>query len=100
MLEYSILVLTAAVIGGGVLGAVIRAWSLQSQITSHLNRIGTLEGAYEDLRTSINVEVKRRAGEARQAQRRTAELDKQELAVVASNVKGADSNLPWWAQRG
>lgn len=104
MLETSVVVLIAAVIGGGVLGAVIRAWSIQASLASFQSRLQVAETNVEDLRANLLTEIKRRAGEARQAQRRTKDQDQQELAKMLEDQKGAPAGPGaqeawWWRQQ-
>ncbi len=96
MIEHGILVLASAVIGGGVLGALVRAWSWHSALTSLTNRVLVLEGANEDLRGNLLTEVKRRAGEARAATRRPKGQDETELEAVASRVAPTTDQEQWW----
>lgn len=57
-MELGLLLISAAVIAGGFLGAIVRAWSLSSRLYSAEDRLALLEGIQQR-------EVKIRATDAR-----------------------------------
>lgn len=84
-MEYGILFLAASVVAGGVLGAVIRAWSVSVALKSFEFRCSLLEGI-------LQREVKTRA-----ANTRWNKPDPQEeLIAAALAVKENAKAVPWW----
>lgn len=88
-MELGLIVVIAAVIAGGVLGAVVRGWSISSRLFSLEDRLETLERAH--LR-----EVKSRV-----SQERWGRKTKEELAVEAALQNPAHQapvKTPWWTK--
>jgi hypothetical protein len=84
-MDYAILLLIPACFLAGWLGQRLQNRSLQLRTYS-------LECSVTDLQQKLVVEVKRRAGYARQDDRRLEE----EILKAAGNAKPGPT-LPWWA---
>jgi hypothetical protein len=95
-MDTAILVLIAAVIGGGVTGAVATTWGLHLNLLRLKNRVDASEISLETLKNQLVAEIKRRAGEKGRDQRM---IDK-ELETLARSLPA--KNIPptferqWW----
>lgn len=84
-MEYGILLAAACVVGGGVLGAVIRAWSISTSLKDIEFRCTLIEGI-------LQREVKTRAANTRWSKPDPNE----ELVKAALTIKGNTKTVPWW----
>lgn len=87
-MEYGILGLIAAVVAGGCLGAVGRAWSLSS-------RLYALESALAVVERTLTHEIKARAATERWKRPSKDEQVADELAAALQKSKPEPSK-PWW----
>lgn len=84
-MEIGLLVLISAVVGGGGLGAIARAWSFHSRLYSLEDRLSLAEGI-------LNREVKTRA-----AQERWKKPSKdEELVALALKEEKKPAPAFWW----
>lgn len=86
-MEHGLLVLIAAVVGGGVLGALLRAWSFHARLYSLESRLVTVE-------TGLLREQKVRASEVRWKKATKEE----ELIEAAMNNPAPSRPKFWWEQ--
>lgn len=91
-MDYALLLVVAAVIGGGVSGALIRTWSLHSRLFSMETRLGIAEGV-------LTRETKTRAAQERWKKSDKAEEEILALAAAAKN-SGSQRVPNWWEQAG
>lgn len=86
-MEYLYLLVIASVISGGVLGALVRAWSLMSRLYSLEDRVGVLEGV-------TTREVKIRAAQSRGQKSTADEQTFKDLRALGGQPAGRKKN--WW----
>lgn len=86
VIDASILLILAATVAAGVFGAVLRAWSVLSDLKLHDRRITMIEAG-------LTTEIKRRAGEIRQATKRNVA---DEVADLKQSLVGAQSQKQPW----
>jgi len=86
-MDLALVFLIAAAIAGGILGAVIRAWSIHSILYSFEDRLDVVEGITQR-------EVKIRAGQERW--KRPAKDEELIKDLLKSPAQPVASNLPWW----
>ena len=86
-LEAGLYLLIAGAVGAGVLGAVVRSWSISTSLYSLNDRVALVEGI-------LQREVKVRAGQARQSKQTPEEL--QVLAALANPPQPKEKKTPWW----
>lgn len=91
-MDYALLVVVAAVLGGGVSGALIRTWSLHSRLFSLETRVGIAEGV-------LTRETKTRAATERWKKTDKAEQELLELAAGNKNASTARQKN-WWELQG
>lgn len=84
--QFALLLLVTCVIAGGVLGALIRAWSI-------LSRLYSLEDRTNIVEATIQREVKIRAANSRPIRTDKDILKVDETAIAQS----AQSAAPWWS---
>lgn len=87
-MDTALLLVVAAVIGGGVAGALLRTWSIHSRLFSLETRLGVAEGV-------LTRETKTRAAQERWKKSDKAE---EEILALAASVKNAGTTrvLNWW----
>jgi hypothetical protein len=84
-MEYAYLLSIAAVVAGGVFGALARSWSILARLYSLEDRCNLLEG-------TLSREVKVRAANGRWGKR-----DQEDAILAAALDKPAPhAVLPWW----
>lgn len=88
-MEVGLLVVIAAVIAGGVLGAVVRGWSISSRLFSLEDRLETLERAHlREVKSRVSME-------------RWGKKSKDELLVEAALENPqpvVPVQQPWWTR--
>lgn len=89
-MEYGLLLLIALALGGGVLGAVLRGWSILSRLYSLEDRISIVEG-------NLTREVKIRAGVERWRRPKGDELA---VEAALQNPAPQKAPSPWWMNPG
>lgn len=88
-MEYGLLLLITAVVSGGALGAIVRAWSMSSRLYSLEDRVMILEGVTQR-------EVKIRASESRW---RKPSKDEDFIEKVFANQKESKAKAKaWWVE--
>lgn len=85
-MEYGLLALIAAVIAGGVSGALLRVWSIASRLYSQETRLSVLEGV-------SSREVKIRAANERWKKPSAAE---DAVLAALANPPAPSSPANWW----
>jgi hypothetical protein len=92
----AILVLIAAVIGGGMCGALAITWGMHLKLLALKNRVDASEISLETLKNQLVAEIKRRAGEKGRDQR----IIDREVEALARSLPA--KNIPptferqWW----
>lgn len=88
-MELGLLVVIAAVIAGGVLGSMIRAWSISSRLFSLEDRLETLERSHlREVKSRVSME-------------RWGKKTKDEALVEAAlenPVPQVPARVPWWTR--
>jgi len=95
-MDTAIIVLIAAVIGGGTLGAVLRAWNLST-------RVHGLEVAVEKLQGQVTSTVKSMAAKERWGTKPRAVTEAEELLAAAGKATAPKTAAPpmmWWGKNG
>lgn len=88
--QYAIILLIACIVGGGVLGAVLRSWALD-------RRLSSVEFAVAELQGTLTREVKIRAAQTRTS---GSKIEREAAELLKANA-GGQMPLPpapveWW----
>jgi len=98
-MDTAILVLIAAVLGGGVCGGTLSAWGLAKRTLGLKTRVDAMEIDLEVFKQRLVAEVKRRSGQEGLDQRkRNKEIEDLVRNLPAQkNVQPANNfETPWW----
>ncbi len=87
-MEYGYLLVIASVIAGGVVGALVRSWSIMSRLYSLEDRVGVLEGV-------TTREVKIRAAQSRGQKTSVDDQTLKDLQALGGQHVGMKKKN-WW----
>jgi len=102
-MDTAILVLIAAVLGGGVCGGALSAWGIAKRTLGLKTRVDAMEIDLEVFKQRLVAEVKRRSGQEGLDQRkRNKEIEELVRNLPANkNVQPAGNfELAWWESEG
>lgn len=85
-MEFGLVLLISSVLAGGVIGALVRTWSIHARLYSLEDRVNVVEGI-------VTREVKTRAA----TERWKKPSKDEELLLNAMNAPVRD-NRPWWVK--